>query len=435
MNMKQIYQAGLAASAIGLVITIIGLVMGNPMLWQHGFVFAAVAFTIGAGYWPELKNYQFTIWIITGFIAAMIYGPKLTHWGDLNIANKWIVIFVIQATMFSMGTKLSIQDFVGVVKMPKAVFAGAFCQFTIMPLLGFTLTMVFDFPPEISMGIILVGSCASGLSSNVMCYIANANLALSVSVTALCTILSAIVTPVWVKVLGSSFVDINFYAMIINVIQIVIVPIGAAILHDYLKNYAKSKAKLVFTVLSGLSALWIIYMLAGGWQTLFGNLQGNARSIAGLTNFFAAGILWAYVYTYFTNIWPKISDLMPAVSMTGIIFFTTTAAANGRDNLVQVGLLLVLAMTIHNIGGYVVGYLVSRFVFRLDEQSSRTISIEVGLQNGGMASGLAAAMGKLATVGLAAAVVTPIGNVTGSILANYWRKKKVDNPKSIVQEA
>ncbi|MFV0431221.1 MAG: bile acid:sodium symporter family protein [Alphaproteobacteria bacterium] len=431
--MTTLYKAGLAACGLGLVLTIIGLTTGTVSLWQLGIVLAAVCFTIGAGYWPFLKNYQFTLWIIAGFIAAMTYGPKLTHWGNLNIANKWIVIFVIQATMFSMGTKLSIADFIGVAKMPRAVFAGAFAQFTIMPLLGFALTMIFDFPPEIAMGIILIGSCASGLSSNVMCYIANANLALSVSVTALCTILSAIVTPIWVKVLGSSFVNVNFYAMIINVIQIVIVPIGAAILHDYLKNYATKSSKSIFAIISAACALWLAFMIFGGWNMLFGELQGNIRSIAGLTNFFAAGILWAFVYTYLTQIWPIISDLMPAVSMTGIIFFTTTAAANGRDTLVQVGLMLILAMFIHNIGGYIVGYLVSRFLFRLDEQSSRTISIEVGLQNGGMASGLAAAMGKLATVGLAAAVVTPIGNVSGSILANYWRKRKVSTTSNEAQ--
>ena len=109
--------------------------------------------------------------------------------------------------------------------------------------------------------------------------------------------------------------------------------------------------------------------------------------------------------------------------MIGIIFFTTTAAAAGRDNLLQVGFLLCFAMLLHNLGGFLIGYLMSRWIFRMDEQSSRTVAFEVGLQNGGMASGLAAAMGKLATVGLASAVMTPLGNVSGSLLANYWRKK------------
>jgi BASS family bile acid:Na+ symporter len=80
-------------------------------------------------------------------------------------------------------------------------------------------------------------------------------------------------------------------------------------------------------------------------------------------------------------------------------------------------------MLMHNLGGFLIGYLMSRWVFRMDVQSARTVAFEVGLQNGGMASGLAAAMGKLATVGLASAVMTPLGNVSGSLLANYWRKK------------
>ena len=118
-----------------------------------------------------------------------------------------------------------------------------------------------------------------------------------------------------------------------------------------------------------------------------------------------------------------VKKIMPTISMMGIIFFTTTAAAAGRENLVQVGFLLCFAMLMHNLGGFLIGYLMSRWIFRMDVQSARTVAFEVGLQNGGMASGLAAAMGKLATVGLASAVMTPLGNVSGSLLANYWRKK------------
>ncbi len=424
-KMNALYKAGLVVSGVGLIFAIIGLVMGSTTLWHPGLTLFAVGFAVGAGYWPELKNYQFTLWIIAGFVAAMIYSKDLLIWDRFGISQSWLVIFVVQATMFGMGTKLSILDFVGVAKMPKAVFAGAFCQFTIMPLIGFTLTLIFDFPPEIAMGIILIGSCASGLSSNVMAYIANANLALSVSVTALCTLLSAILTPIWIKVLGSSLVDVNFYAMILNVIKIVIVPIGAALLCDYLKNYANNKFKTIFKTVWIISAAWILYMIFGGWNSLFAGSSLVVINLAVLSNFFAAAFVWAGIYTLITQVWPKFVDYMPMLSMIGIIFFTTTAAAGGRDNLLQVGFALIIAMMIHNIGGYVVGYFVSRYLFRLDYQSARTIAIEVGLQNGGMASGLAASMGKLATMGLAAAVVTPIGNVSGSILANYWRKKDI----------
>ena len=108
--------------------------------------------------------------------------------------------------------------------------------------------------------------------------------------------------------------------------------------------------------------------------------------------------------------------------MFGIIYFTLVTTAAGRDNLIQIGFILFLVAILHNSAGYFFGYYLSR-ICGLDKSSSRTIAFEVGLQNGGMASGLAGSMGKLATVGLASAVFSPWMNVSGSLLANYWRKK------------
>ena len=83
--------------------------------------------------------------------------------------------------MFGMGTAMSVKDFVGVVKMPKGVLVGLVCQFSIMPVLGFTIATLFGFPPEIAAGVVLIGSSPSGLASNVMAYLAKANLALAVT--------------------------------------------------------------------------------------------------------------------------------------------------------------------------------------------------------------------------------------------------------------
>ena len=109
-------------------------------------------------------------------------------------------------------------------------------------------------------------------------------------------------------------------------------------------------------------------------------------------------------------------------SMAGIVYFTTVTTAAGRDNLLQVGALLFLASALHNAAGYSFGYWLSRGA-GLDKNSARSVAFEVGLQNGGMASGLAGAMGKLATVGLAAAIFSPWMNISGSILANYWKRR------------
>jgi BASS family bile acid:Na+ symporter len=130
------------------------------------------------------------------------------------------------------------------------------------------------------------------------------------------------------------------------------------------------------------------------------------------------------VYHKLTLLLPKLDSWMPVASMAGIVYFTTVTTAAGRDNLLKVGLLLFLAAAMHNAAGYFFGYWLSRGA-GLDKNSARSVAFEVGLQNGGMASGLAGAMGKLGTVGLAAAIFSPWMNISGSLLANYWRKKPV----------
>lgn len=416
-------KTGLGVCAAGVALAVLGAIMQSPALWQPGLVMSIAGFAVGAGHWPALRSYRFTLWIIAGFVAAMTYSTDLIVWGGFNITHKWIVFLVIQATMFSMGTKLTIQDFIDVAKMPWAVFVGTFCHFLIMPLLGFSITLMFDFPPEVAVGILLIGACPSGLSSTVMVYIANANLALAVSIAAVSTLAATVMTPFWVNLLAGSMIDINLTAMVMDVIKIVLIPIGAAILHDYLKTYAGPRGRRVVQMLAGISALWLICMIAGGWDSLFGSAGADVQMYAVVINFVAGGIVWALFYNWLHGRTPVVQKVMPTISMIGIIFFTTTAAAAGREHLVQVGFLLCVAMLMHNLGGFFIGYLMSRWIFRMDVQSARTVAFEVGLQNGGMASGLAAAMGKLATVGLASAVMTPLGNVSGSLLANYWRKK------------
>jgi BASS family bile acid:Na+ symporter len=128
------------------------------------------------------------------------------------------------------------------------------------------------------------------------------------------------------------------------------------------------------------------------------------------------------VYHWFANRLPRLDSQMPIASMAGIIYFTAVTTAAGRHNLMKVGLLLFFASAIHNVLGYAFGYWLSRAA-GLDKNSARSVAFEVGLQNGAMASGLAAQMGKLGTIGLAAAIFSPWMNVSGSILANYWRKR------------
>ena len=126
---------------------------------------------------------------------------------------------------------------------------------------------------------------------------------------------------------------------------------------------------------------------------------------------------------------------MPLVSMFGIAFIIVIITAAGRESLLTIGPALILVVLIHNLCGYTLGYWSGR-LFKMSERDCRTIAIEVGMQNGGLASGLAKGMGKIATVGLAPAIFGPLMNITGSILASYWhRKPPIDkepkNPKEL----
>src|SRR5262249_19801560 len=138
----------------------------------------------------------------------------------------------------------------------------------------------------------------------------------------------------------------------------------------------------------------------------------------------AGAIVVGVVYHELTRWWPRLDAWMPVASMAGIVYFTTVTTAAGRDNLLKVGGWLFLASVLHNAAGYFFGYWLSRAA-GLDKNSARSVAFEVGLQNGGMASGLAGAMGKLGTVGLAPAIFSPWMNISGSVLANYWHKHPV----------
>src|ERR1044072_2387091 len=181
--------------------------------------------------------------------------------------------------MFGMGTELSLKDFANVVKMPKGVIIGVVCHYVIMPLVGLGVARLFNFPNEIAAGIILIGCCPSGLASNVMCYLAKANLALSVSVTTISTMLAPFLTPFLMQLLGGSFVEINFWNMVWEITKIVIIPVVAGLTFHYL--------------------------IRGKFQWL--------------------------------------DKAMPLVSMIGIAFILAIITAAGRDNLIKVGALLLVA--------------------------------------------------------------------------------------------
>lgn len=409
---------------LALVALIAGLILSRPELWQPAAVLAAVSLAIGLGAVPVLAGYQFTAWIIATVTAGLVYGPRVLVWGPLDLRNKWISLVAIQTVMFGMGTQMGLRDFAGVLRSPWGVFVAVFSQFTIMPLVGWGLTKMFDLPVEIAAGVILIGACSSGLASNVMCYIAKSNLALSITATACTTMLAPIMTPTWMKLLAGELVEVDFLKMMAEIVKIVLVPIGAGLLHDYLKHATRQGSRYVHAA-AVLSAILVGVILVQ-WSSWTAGWTPNEKLALELGAFVLGAITFGVAYHRLTKFVPKLDSWMPVASMAGILYFTTMSTAVGRDNLLQVGGILFVVAALHNALGYVLGYWFGR-AGGLDKNSCRTVAIEVGLQNGGMALGVATSLGKLATMGLAATVFSAWMNISGSLLANYWKRKPVDD--------
>lgn len=314
-----------------------------------------------------LKGYSFTIMIFAAVSAAMYYPQYFIKVGDFKLSA--LIVPLMQIIMFGMGTGLSVKDFARVIRMPKGVIAGVTCHYLIMPFVAFTITKLLSFPDEIAAGIILIGSCPNGLASNVMTYLARANLALSVTLTAVSTFLAPFVTPFFMSLLAGQYVEIDFWAMVWDITKIVIIPVTAGLLFNHF-------------------------------------LHGRVK---------------------------QLDDIMPIISMAGIGLIIVVITSAGRNDLLVVGPTLLLAVVIHNTSGYILGYWSARLL-RMNEKDCRTIAIEVGLQNAGLGSSLALAMGKLSTVGLAAAIFAPVMNITGSSLALWWRSRPLPENEPQVEE-
>lgn len=288
--------------------------------------------------------------------------------------------------------------------------------------MGVTVATIFKFPPEIAAGIVLVGSSPSGMASNVMSFLAKANLALSVTLTAFATLLSPIMTPLLMQTFAGEMVEIDFLDMMLSIFNMVILPICAGLIFNLFLNGNKSRKTIIIQMTA-----YILIMLFKNLLDYSSHDITQSEIISSFVKdliiFGILPIIAAYIFKYFANGRKDILEKMLSfISMLGIGIIIVVITAAGRDSLLEVGLLLIIACLIQNMFGYTLGYFVAKLL-RLKEKDCRTIALEVGMQNGGLASGLAMQMGKIATVGLAPAVFGPMMNITGSSLATWWRSR------------
>lgn len=414
---KILFAGAVASLLVFLGILITGSSIGNGPFLTLFFILLALSFN---GF-SKLKSFSYTIWIFAAVTISMYFPQFFLKAGDFEL--KGLIVPLLQIIMFGMGSQMSVKDFAGVIKMPKGVIIGLICQFTIMPIIGISIASSFGFPPEIAAGIILIGSSPSGLASNVMAFIAKANLALSITLTTIATLLAPLITPTLMSWLAHQYVPIDFWKMMLGIFNMVILPIIAGLVFNAIAyGLAKQKSIIIQVIVSLLIIIGknMIFYLTAETST-----NAVLHSLFMDTSWFillpiVAGFIFKAVAKGSTDFLGK---AMAFVSMLGIGIIITIITAAGRDSLIEMGLVLILACLLHNLLGYFLGYWTCKLV-GMDEKSCRTIALEVGMQNGGLASGIALQMGKVATVGLAPAVFGPLMNITGSSLATYWRDKK-----------
>ncbi len=370
------------------------------------------------------RKYAFTIWVLV-FVAASMARPALFRsWFGTDL--KTLIVPLIQIITFGMGTTLSAKDFKNVLAMPVPVLIGVVLQFTIMPLVGFAIAMTFGFPPEVAAGIILIGSVSSGVASNVMTYLAGGNVPLSVTITTCTTLLSPFVTPFWMKTLAGRLIPVDFTAMMLAIFNMIIIPIVAGLAAHRLlygeKDWAERKAQWTMAGFAALAtAGGVLGTPAGAWGALI-VLKGGI-----VLGFILLGL--TILAKLIINVgldgpahW--MDKVLPIVSMAAICLIIAVITAQSRDQLLSVGPILILAAVLHNGLGYGLGYGGARLA-RLDESACRAVAMEVGMQNGGMASGIAIDVLKSTSAALAPAIFGPWMNISGSLLAGWWRRRPV----------
>jgi BASS family bile acid:Na+ symporter len=350
----------LNAAAVGLAASgLLAAWLDFPQLANQLWAVATGVLAIRISRSSQWKTFSFACWVIAVVFQAFSRPQVFLDW-PIGAAPSFVVP-LIQIIMFGMGTTLLWDDFRRVFKTPQSVAVGISLQFLVMPIVGWGLARLFGFPPEIAAGVVLIGACPGGVASNVIAYLARGDVALSVSLTACSTFLSPLMTPLAMGLLVGNQIDISWTKMMWSIVEITIVPIVLGILVSYLFQWLRWSRERLERCMSSLAMLAICIVI-------------------------------------------------------GII------VSQSRDDLLNVGISLAIVAVLHNAIGYAAGYYGAR-ICRLDEMACRTVSIEVGMQNGGMATALAISVLNSPPAALAGAIFGPWMSISGSVLASWWRKR------------
>ena len=293
--------------------------------------------------------------IILAVAGLALFVPKTALWVQTSWINNLLMM-----VMFGMGMTLNLKDFQMVLSHPKEILIGAMTQFTVMPILAFVLGKIFGLDTALLTGVILVGTCPGGTASNVMTYLAKGDVALSVGMTSINTLLAPVLTPLITYLFLRTSVDMDVWAMFLSIIKVVIVPIGLGLL---------------------LTKLW----------------KKQTERVIGY---------------------------LPFVSVVAIALIIASVVSHNAARIMQTGGIIFTVVILHNLFGYAAGFGVASLL-RMKPAQKKAMSMEIGMQNSGLAVSLAmTSFPNLAMATVPGAVFSVWHNISGAILTAFFRKWK-----------
>ena len=289
--------------------------------------------------------------------AILLSGVAFFFNEPFSSLASWIIP-LLAGVMFTMGLTLKAAHFKRILEDPRPILVGVLLQFILMPLLAVVLAKMFGLSNQLTAGLVLVGCCAGGTASNVISYLARADLALSISMTVCSTLVGVVATPLLTGFYLSTTINVDTIGMLVSIIQIVLIPV-----------------------------------------------------LAGIT-----------LSHFFPELIRPLTPALPALSILIILTIIAIVVALNSDSLLKVGALTLVAVVLHNLGGMCGGFYLSRLM-GFDTRQSHTIAIEVGMQNSGLGVALALEFFS-ATAALPGALFSVWHNISGSLLASQWSRKR-----------
>ena len=263
--------------------------------------------------------------VIIALSACAFFAPGLFAWST-GYTSAFLGVI-----MFGMGLTISADDFKMVLKRPKEILLGAVAQYTIMPAAAWALATLLQLPADLALGVILVGCCPGGTASNVITYIAKGDVALSIGMTIVSTLLAPVITPALVWLLAGAWVEVSFWSMFLNVLQVVLAPVAAGILANML---AKRAVRKVAPILPLVSVLAIAFIVAGITATNTQKIvECGALTLAVVVLHNAIGMTAGYGIAHLFGLsQPKTTAVAIEIGMQNSGLAVTLAAANFAAN-------------------------------------------------------------------------------------------------------